>query len=389
VSLYDDVPLIVPYGGSSGGGSISGFVRVEDGRFRNDAGWLGVRALTEFSMPYLCSINRHDEVARRLDRAVATRRNCVRYLLMAKYLFSFTPGQFNYWQSIERAVDMANDRGLYVEGCLFADAQELLPFHHDRVALVREYAGWCSDRPGVIPQLANEPFKNGWESATDPKLLELAREFAAIYKSRQFSVGDPVDFVTSESEGQPLRGELNTLARTSDMLVLHGDRHHDPARYARWVDHLKGFTDFRDDPTIRRCGLWHDEPMGMASVFVPGRRDNRAEALVAAAACTAIFQMAFTTHYISEQDDLIPGLEESAFVADIPHGPDWQYINAGVAHSPVTGFDGFEKVRPCTNGREAWACAYGHHKGTIRWADGFTPTRVFNGANVEVWRATK
>ena len=79
----------------------------------------------------------------------------------------------------------------------------------------------------------------------------------------------------------------------------------------------------------------------------------------------------------------------SAFAADIPHGPEWQFINAAIGGSPVVGYDGFEKVRPMTNGPEAWACAYGLSKGTIRWADGFRPEKVYNGANVEVWKASK
>jgi hypothetical protein len=150
---------------------------------------------------------------------------------------------------------------------------------------------------------------------------------------------------------------------------------------------MKGLTDFRDDEQIAACGLWHDEPMGIAEHFEPERRDNRPDALVAAACCSAIFQVAFTTHYISEQSDAIPGLLESAIAADIPHGPEWRFVNAAIGDSPVVGFSGFEKVRPCTNGQQAWACAYGHQKGTIHWADGFRPVMVYNGPNAEVWKA--
>ncbi len=372
-----------------GGVAVNGPVLVSQGRFLNDAGWLGIRCLTEFSGPFCCISGNEDDLQRRLDRAVSSRRNAVRYLLMAEHLFQFRPNMIGYWAAIDRATALAHDRGLYVEACLFADAQIVLPNHADRKALTRDYAHWCKARPEAIPQLSNEPFKNGWTGATDPKLLELADIFNGIYRSDAFSIGDPQDIVESEANGEPLRGQLNLLAHSSDILVLHGDRTVDPSRYARWVDHLKGFTDFRNDPQIRDCGLWHDEPMGMAEHFIAGRRDNRPEALVAAACCSAIFQVAFTTHYISEQDDAIPGLMESSIAADIPHGPSWRFINAAIGGSPVVGFDGFEKVRPMTNGQEAWACAYGHNKGTIHWADGFRPEQVFNGTNVEVWKAQK
>jgi hypothetical protein len=368
--------------------ALNGFVRVSQGRFQNDAGWLGIRCLTEFSGPFCCISGNEDDLQRRLDRAVGAGRNAVRYLLMAENLFQFRPSMLGYWEAIDRATALAHDRSLYVEPCLFADAQIVLPSHEDRKALTRDYGQWCKARPEAIPQLSNEPFKNGWTGATDPQLLELADIFASAYGADAFSVGDPQDIVTDEA-GNPLRGDLQLLSHSSDILVLHGARDHDPSRYARWVDHLKGFTDFRNDAQIRACGLWHDEPMGMASTFQPGRRDNRAEALVAAACCSAIFQIAYTTHYISSQDDVIPGLQESAIAALIPHGPDWQFINAAIGGSPVTGYDGFEKVRPATNGNEAWACAFGLSKGTIHWAEGYRPERVFNGANVEVWRASK
>jgi hypothetical protein len=371
-----------------GASAIHGWVRVQDGRFANESDFLGIRCLTEFSGPFDCISDNESDLTRRLDRASAARRNAVRYLMMAKNLFSLSPVMLGYWEAQDRAVTLANDRGLYAECCLFADAQDVLPSHDDRKALTRDYADWCKQHPGVIPQLANEPFKNGWTGATDPLLLELADIFRSIYGTRDFSIGDPQDVVNAEG-GEPLGSHLETLAHHSLILPLHADRTVDPARYARWADHLKGLDDFRSRPSVDACGLWHDEPMGMASTFQPGRRDNRAEALVAAACVSAICQIAFTTHYISAQDDVIPGLMESAIAADIPHRPEWEFRNAVTSGSPVIGFDGFEKVRPCTNGHEAWACAYGLSKGSLQWADGFRPERVFNGANVEVWRASK
>lgn len=367
-----------------------------DGRFSNAAGFLGIRAISEFDAIHRIRVGDVADVERRFDRAAAARRNVVRVFMMARNLFDLSPSQQGYWEAAAKCVELAAARGLYVEPCLFPDAQHVLPDAGDRRALVQRFAAFCREHVSVIPQLANEPSFNGFSGATDPALLDLAEAFAAAYGSRDFSIGDPPDVVESESGGEPLGGFLEVLAGRSNILVLHGDRAEDPGRFGRWIDHLKGFTDFRSRSALRGRALWHDEPMGVAGMrdvpIVGGRmyrREHRAEALVAAACCSAIFQIGFTTHYISAQNDTIPGLEESAIAADIPQGPDWRFINAAIAGSPVVGFSGFEKVRPSTNGRDAWACAYGHQKGSIEWAPGFQPVRVFNGNNVEVWRAMR
>jgi hypothetical protein len=366
---------------------------VVDGRFANNAGFLGLRFVSEFSAAHLCRTGNEGEIVRRFDRNAAARRNGVRWLMMARNLFDLAPSQPGYWEAQSRAVQLAAERGLYAEPCLFADAQMVMPNRDDRRALVRDYAGWCRAHVSVVPQLSNEPAQNGWIDVLDPTLLELADLFAEEYGSRDFSIGDPPDVVQAES-GEPLAGRLVTLAARSRIIVIHGDRTEDSGRFARWVDHLKGFADFRD--TVRGCALWHDEPMGMASVRdVPlgngkfYRRENRGEALVAAACIAAVIQAGFTTHYISEQNDMVPGLAESAIAADIPQGPDWRFINAAISGSPVTGFTGFEKVRPSTNGREAWACGYGLTKGAITWADGFRPELIYSSEHVEVWRAER
>jgi len=314
--------------------------------------------------------------------------------MMARNLFDLSPSQPGYWAAADRVVALAAERGLYVEACLFADAQDVIPTYADREALTRLFAVFCFDRPSVIPQLVNEPGQNGFENILDAELFDLADLFAGLYGARDFSIGDPPDVVEAESNGEPLGTLLEILAQHSNILVLHDSRQEDVSVYARWVNHLKGLNDFR--ARVPNCAFWHDEPMGMAGIpwvpipnHAPYRREDRAEALVAAACVAAITQTGFTTHYISSQNDVIPGLLESAIAADIPQSPDWRFVNAALPGSPVIGFSDFEKVRPSTNGREAWACAYGKQKGAITWADGFVPERVFNGANVEVWRAQR
>jgi hypothetical protein len=387
-------PLLRQYGGRAVA-PLAGRVRVVEGRFADDSGLIGMYGISEFSAVHLVRRGDEGEIERRYDRAAAARRNVVRVFAMARNLFDLSPSQPGYWTAMDRAVTLGAQRGLRTEKCLFPDAQLVIPSMADRRALVRDFAAFCREHPTVIPSLSNEPGNNGFVSEVDPDLLELADIFAEAFGSRAFSIGDPGDVVTSEEGGEPLAGYFRTLAAHSDILLLHDSRDEDPGRFARWVDHLKGLDDFRS--RVRPgVAFWHDEPMGMAGVRdvpLPNgrtyRRENRPEALVAAACVAAITQTGFTTHYISEQNDTIPGLEESAIAADIPQTPAWRFINAGIGGSPVTGFSGFEKVRPSTDGHQAWACAYGLQKGAITWAPGFRAERVFNGNNVEVWRATR
>lgn len=390
----DSLPLATAYGASAASAPLAGRVVVRDGRFANDGGFVGIRGISEFSTAHLTRIGRESEVVRRYVRAAGAGRNVARVLAMANIMFDLRPSHPGYWDALDRVVTLGDAHGLYTELCAFADAQIVMPSHADRAAFVRDFAAFCRERTAVIPQLANEPSANGFESATDPKLLELSDIFAASFGSLGFSIGDPPDVVNVEG-GDPLATELKWLALHSDILVLHGDRSEDGARFARWVDHLKGFDDFRGG--VRKgVAFWHDEPMGMASVRdvpLPSgrtyRRENRADALVAAACICAITQTGFTTHYISEQDDTIPGLVESAIASQIPQTPEWRFVNAGIGGSSVIGFDGFEKVRPCSNGREAWACGYGLRKGSIAWASGYVAEKVYDGPNVEVWKARR
>lgn len=372
---------------------LHGRIRVEAGRFRDDHGFLGLRFLSEFDAVHRMRIGDEANVIRRFDRAVAAARNGVRVLMMGRNLFDLQPWQANYWSAIDRAVTLARERSLYAELCLFADAQHVMPAHSDRKALVHDFAVFCREYETVLPQLVNEPAFNGFESAVDPRLLDLADLFATEVGHRDFSIGDPVDKVTHESTGEPLASALRTLAQHCNILVLHGDRKEDPAVYARWVNHLKGFDDFRS--RVRSgIALHHDEPMGMAGIRdvpLPNgltyRREDRADALVAAACVSAVLQIGFTTHYVSAQDDHIPGLMESAIAGQIPQRPDMRYINAGLPGSPVVRFDDWDKVRTCTDDREGWAVAHGQRKGRLVWGDGWRPELAYGTDHVELWRA--
>lgn len=363
---------------------------LDNGRLRTEAGYTGIRCVTEFSLPYRMRIGDEGEVVRRLDRCVANGANAARMLMMAKNMFPlYRPD----WDAASRAVVLAAERGLYTEACLFADAQDLFPSSADRQVIMREFGDWCAAHPTVIPQVANEPFKNGWTGATDPALLYLAQMLEARLGTRLFSIGDPNDYVEIDpatgkpyEDCRPLRGWLELLAERSHILVLHAERKGKDSRYAGWVDHLKGFDEVYDNPLKKF--RWHDEPMGAASTYQDGRRDDRADAHRAAILCAAVMGMGYTYHYISEQDDATPGMDGFLLSRQISQDPSYRFHNAGTGGA-VKSFDVYDKVRTCDNGADGWAVGYGHAKGRLIPYAGWSVELLNETDHVALWRTKK
>ena len=349
-----------------------------------------IRALSEFDLVHLARIGNVDEVARRMDRAKAANRNVLRVLLMAKNLFDLSPAMPGYIEA-QRAVEtMAHERGLRVEWVIFADATQVMPSHAERERFLDQILSVLLPVDPV--NLVNESRKNWDAKPTDPALLNMV----AHVRREGFtcSLSDPSDVVDDPITGEPLRSSLVTLAQHGPILVLHAERKARDQRWAGWVDHLKGFNEVAFD--LDRV-LYHQEPMGAASVYQDGRRDNRPLAHLAASLVCAVMQMGYCYHYISAQSDARPGLDLCAAAALVPCGPEWTPRNAGTGGACVTKFNGYDKIRSCDNGREAWAVGYGYRGGTVEWAGGWTPQSVGDWeqtvdgqtGRVTLWKATR
>ena len=367
-------------------------LRVEAARLRAGSAWVHWQGISEFSAIHLCRTGQESELIRRLDRAAAAKRNGIRVLMMkapqtnstpAWNAFDLSPTMPGYRDAFDRTVTLASERGLYLETVLFADAQIVMPDPNARRAYTAMAAEWCRQYPTVLPQIANEPYKNGWDSSTDPALLQLAAMFEADY-GRPFSIGDPPDVVTDPPTGNPLHDDLAKLAGQSSVLVLHPDRS-SSGQWARWVDHLKGFEEVYDNP--HGDYRIHDETMGAASVTT-GSRDSRPDAHLAASLVCAVMGIGFTYHYVSETDDSTPGLDLCALQAKIPASPNFRFYNANPSGPVVTTFSGPDKVRCCSDGAGAWAVAYGYPGDwKINWMEGWKPTLVHKSDSVQLWRA--
>jgi hypothetical protein len=396
-----DFPQARAYDGAgpvTSGGTIAGRLRAVSRRLQNDAGWFSWRGVSDLAALGYMLNGREADVMARLDAYARARRSVVRVLGMlgappwVSAGLAFSPRTPGYADARARLVAAAGRLGLYVKFDLFADAQIVVPSASDRRAWMEEFAQFCRSHPGVIPGLTNEPFKNGWQEADDPALLDLAESFARLVGHRDFFVGDPGDGGNPDASAQTT-SRFVTLSRRSTLLALHPDRSFGTdTRWRRWIDHLEGMTDVLGQ-LAPGVAYVVDEPIGAAPAAQPGRRDNDPDAFVAAQVVAACCGFGFTYHKIDGEIavDQLPGFYGDAadLVASLPASPEWRYLNDSWPGAPTAGirWAGKEgKVRNLVRGDQAWTVAYGEADfDSVKWRAGWTPRVAYTGARVRVW----
>lgn len=346
-------------------------LRMENGRFRTDAGWIVPRCYSVFHALALVRDGNLPELRRLLDRAQAARCNMVRIFggwhFIGGGLAPFTMTDPNWFGWMDVVLQEAAARGLYVALSYFCDAQVLVPDANQRIVLFEQLAGWALGKPTLLVMAANEARKNGWHEADDPALLDLVRRFRVINGTTLLGASDPLDAGQEGNSASEYNARQETIHRNSpvDYLLVHPHR---KDRYD-WVSHLYGAA--QTPGAVGFHGIcWIEEPMGGASRDVPGRRDGSAIAHIAAA-CVGAMVGAYTYMHRQLEDDIAPGLEESGIAAEIPGSPDYKFYNATLPGSPVTTFTEFDKCRTCSNGSDGWAVAYGEREGSITLASGW------------------
>lgn len=115
-----------------------GRLSVRDARLFDGQKYVGWRGVSEFDAIHLARTGQQAELVRRLDRAVSNGCNGIRVLMMARNLFDLKPSHPGYWGALEAVLVLTAERGLYVELCLFADAQYVMPNHQDRLDFARQ-----------------------------------------------------------------------------------------------------------------------------------------------------------------------------------------------------------------------------------------------------------
>ena len=383
----------VPLVRGRGTRAIAGRVRMVQGRFQNDAGWWPWRVVSDLSGPAYLLTGRESQLAQRLDVYAQGGRTGVRMCGMIgtwRPQDRYSPRTPGYWDALAQVYDLCAARGLYLELCLFADAQVLVPDNGERAQWLDRFADFIASRPGVIPQVANEPFKNGWSSATDPQLTDLAERLAARLGHRDFSLGDPEDGDDVDASAETTAA-LVQLSQRSNLVVLHSSRMSAPDRWRRWVDHLGGVTTVF--PQLRSgVAFSQDEPMGAGAQMQDGRRDNDPDAFVAAHLTSLCCAQGFTYHWIVDESltvDQLPGFAVVApWIDRVPVSPDWRYCNDSWPGSPTAGVKVVGKpgkIRNLVNGSHFWTVAYGELDfDSIVWR--MTPTElVYDGQRCKVW----
>ena len=368
-------------------------LRVADGRFIAGGKWIVPFFLSEFEAIWLVQHGQLDELRRELDRTVAARRNGIRIFGMWFYsIHRFSPADSDYWVALETVITEAAAKQLYVELVVFCDTAELMPTPKRRRAHFERILTLAQAHPNVLVQIANEARKNGWQEADAPELLSLARLAKARAPDVTLSVSDPLDGGTEGGDTRHNEIQRRLAAAGADYLVEHSDRR-DPedGRFRRWVDHLEGFWDLRGF-IGRPIGFIHDEPMGSAAVRQLNRRDNSVVAHTAGA-CVGAMMGGYTFLKRSEEDNSAPGLMESAVCADIPGSPDFVYINATIAGSPVATFRDFDKCRTISNGADGWVLCYGRREGPVTFREGWRSAPWFelrdSDGVVKGWKAIR
>lgn len=384
-----------PYrGGNSTAPAIAGRVRAQQRRFANDAGWFGWRGISELSGPgWVLNGGREGQLVDRLHAYAAESRTIVRMCGMLAWpgLDAFSPRDPGYWDGLAHTYELVTASGLYLELCCFADAQIIVPDASERKAWMTQYGAFIASRPGIIPQIANEPFKNGWTDADDPALLDLADQLAAILGHRDFSIGDPMDGDNPDASAATT-AKLVKLSQHSRIVVMHPDRgsHGDASRWRRWIDHLEGFSDVLSQ-LAAETALVFDEPMGAGPNYIDGRRDNDPDALTAAQMVALCIGCGYTYHWIVGEGlsaDNLPGIS-GGLVSAVPVSPDWTYRNdtwPGAPTEGITWTGPTGKLRNLVRGNQAWTVAYGEADfDSVKWRAGWTPRVVASGPRVRVW----
>jgi hypothetical protein len=365
----------------------AGRVRVVDGRLQTDRGWWNPLGLADFDLIHLARIGQRATVLERLDKAEVAKVGVVRVFASAKNLFHLTPDMAGFEEAWRFVQTEANARGIYVLLCVLPDAAHLYPTEAERERILRKVLAQIG--PGVIVQLQNEPWNshNGYSSAADLKLLQLATIAAQVLGHRDFIIGDPKDGDDLDASAETV-AEAKVLARHSNILALHSSRKGGAnvgadGRLRRWVDHLEGFFDVvsaASSSVGRKVFGVHDEAMGHASIqFVPlpngGRyeREWDPDVAIAAGMTARLSGLLYVYHRIAQQNDGTPGLEQlGALIAQIPAGPECSYRNDSWTGAPSRGFSWNQKVRHWVCGNRAWTLAYGLDRtGTITFVDGW------------------
>ena len=253
------------------------------------------------------------------------------------------PGLFperypNYWQDVNRFFTLAKAEGLYIE---FVALTGMMPGGYNAM---RDWVNQCqlarSIHVNAFLEVCNEPPVNGVDIGTLMNILDTSG-WAQPWSTGQY---DP----TAEPAGS--------------FCTPHTDR----VDGWEWVRKCKDLYEYRvgggpqnpTDPAMRRP-IVGDEPMGAASFYSPGRRDNVPVHHYTAAALSTLLGAGYCCHTESGLNSIFPsGVELDCVTAAVEGmkavAPEWQtgqYSRVGLSDFPIVDDPSVRTYGTLLNGR--------------------------------------
>ena len=330
--------------------------------------WRGISA---FRLVDLVARGSEAEAIALLDWAAAQRLTVVRAFVMARHLFQLAPEAGI--AALPRLLQLAAARGLYVEVVALADtAGSGIDFEQHMRAL----GPILSTHDNAILEVANEP----WHP-TQHDYLHDARNVQALAKL----VPPEVTVALGSAEA----GEGYAAGH---YVTWHAPR---GSREDGW-EHVLTLTDGAGLLAKWQKPLVSDEPIGAASTWIAGRRDNDPRRFAAAAALTRLAGMGATFHFEGGLQARIPaGVELACFRAwndaldlldELPEGGTFRSRGEAqtIASAPV------RSIAARDYGAEAWVVTIdGAAEPAVTWADGWKQTFTRSSTGVTLFRGRR
>jgi hypothetical protein len=286
-------------------------LRLEGRRFvRPDGETFQWRGISAFQLLEMLHAGREADAVAFLDWAAGQGLTVVRVLTMTHHLFRLAPA--DGLAALPRLLDLAAERGLFVEIVALADTSEI-PV--DLAAHVEAVGDVAARHANALVEIANEPVHPTQDTRLhDPETLHRLAALVPDHVPVAYGAADDSDaharggYVTvhvSRESGDDGWGHVLALASTAALVE-------------RW-----------NKPVVS------DEPIGAAQDAQPGRRDNDPARFRAAALLTRLAGLGATFHHEGGLYGRIPaGRELECFDA---WNDAWTLLPPGVEHAGTFG----------------------------------------------------
>lgn len=349
------------------------------------------RGLTAFRLLEMLATQKHSEVCGFLDWAASNRVTVLRTLTMCSDVFSLSPesGRAN----LPRLLELCRARGLYLEAVGLADTKAAGTTREQAQRHLSDLGAICRENENAVLEVANEPRHDTQQDwVGEPSAL---RELALL-------VPDVVPLALGAAHGSDDENAEFAIS-PAVYVTIHSDRRDGDGgwRHVRHMREMEAMSCSVGKPVI------DDEPIGAASEFVAGKRENDPAKWWARGALSRILRIGSTCHLESGLHCTIPTWRELACVEAWRDGldalpPDLEdhtrFANTGWTppnpESPVKRIDESKVVRAYSatdaSGASAWTCALGVTDAAgLEWREDWHPALVAERPGVQVYYAER